>query len=68
MQSDHTFLFSAYTGAAAPLFGGVTISKAAFINQQNALSFNNKNEWQDVQILIVDEVSFMSDKILEAAM
>jgi hypothetical protein len=47
------------------LFGGVTISKAAFLNQQKALSLNNKNKWQDVQILIVDEVSFMSGKILE---
>ncbi len=48
------------------MFGGVTISKAAFLNQQKALSLNDKNEWQDVRILIVDEVSFMSDKILEA--
>jgi hypothetical protein len=41
--------------------------KAAFLsNQQKALSLNDKNEWQDVRILIVDEVSFMSDKILEA--
>jgi hypothetical protein len=54
--SDQTFLFTAYTGAAASLFGGVTISKAAFLNQQQALSLNYKNEWQDVQILIVDEV------------
>ncbi len=30
------------------------------------MNLNNKNEWQDVQILIVDEVSFMIDKILEA--
>ncbi len=30
---DKTFLFTAYTGAAASLFGGVTISKAAFLNQ-----------------------------------
>jgi hypothetical protein len=66
MWSDHTFLFTAYTGAAASLFGGVTISKATFLNQQKALSLSEKNEWQDVQILIVDEVSFMSDKILEA--
>jgi hypothetical protein len=44
MWSDHTFLFTAYTGAAASLFGGVTISKAAFLNQQKALSLNNKNE------------------------
>jgi hypothetical protein len=58
MWSDHTFLFTAYTGAAASLFGGVTISKADFLNQQKTLSLNNKNEWQDVQFLIVDEVSF----------
>jgi hypothetical protein len=64
MWSDTTFLFTAYTGAAASLFGGVTISKAAFLNQQKALSLNDKNTWQDVQILIVDEVSFMSDKNL----
>jgi hypothetical protein len=65
MWSDQTFLFTAYTGTAASLFGGVTISKATFLNQQKTLSLNNKNEWH-VQILIVDEVSFMSDKILEA--
>jgi hypothetical protein len=64
MWSDQTFLFTAYT--AESLFGGVTISKATFLNQQKALSLNDKNEWQDVRILIVDEVSFMSDKILEA--
>ena len=66
MWSDQTFLFTAYTGAATSLFGEVTISKAAFLNQQKALSLNNKNEWKEVLILIVDEVSFMSDKILEA--
>jgi hypothetical protein len=68
MWSDHTFFFTAYTGAAASLFGRVTISKAAFLNQQKALSFNNKNEWQDVQILIDDEESFMSDKSLKHLM
>ena len=64
MWSDTTFLFTAYTGAAASLFGGVTISKAAFLNKQKALTLEDKNEWQDVKILIVDEVSFMSDKNL----
>ena len=48
MWSDRTFLFTAYTGAAVSLFGGVTISKVAFLNQQKALSLNNKNTWQDV--------------------
>ena len=65
MWSDTTFLFTAYTGAAASLFGGVTISNAMFLNQQKTLSLNGKNDWQDVQILIIDEVSFMSDKNLE---
>ena len=62
MWSDTTFLFIAYTGAAASLFVGITISKAAFLNQQKVLSINCKNEWQDVQILVIDEVSFMIDK------
>ena len=65
MWSDTTFLFTAYTGAAAALFGGVTISKAAFINQRKSLSQEDRNEWQDVQILIIDAISFMSDSVLK---
>ncbi len=45
MGSDKTFLCTAYTGSAASLFGGVTISKAAFISQNSALSLDDKNEW-----------------------
>jgi hypothetical protein len=33
MWNDNTFVFTAYTGLAASLFGGVTISKAVFLNQ-----------------------------------
>ncbi len=29
------------------------------------MSLDDKNEWQDVQILIIDEISFMSDSILK---
>jgi hypothetical protein len=65
MWSDKTFLFTAYTESAASLFGGVTISKAAFINQHSALSLDDKNEWQDVQILIIDKISFMSDSVFK---
>ena len=65
MWSDKTFLFTAYTGSAASLFGGVTISKAAFINQNSALSLDDINEWQDVRILIIDEISFMGDSVLK---
>jgi hypothetical protein len=51
MWNDQTFLFTAYTGAAASLIHGVTISKVTFLNQQKAFSLNDKKEWQDVQIL-----------------
>ncbi len=45
------------------MFGGVTISKAAFINQHKSLSQDDRNEWQDVRILVIDEISFMSDSV-----
>ncbi len=44
MWSDKTFIFTAYTGLAASLFGGVTISKATFLNQCKQLSVDDKNE------------------------
>ena len=65
MWSDKTFIFTAYTDLAASLFGGVTISKAAFLNQRKQLSVDDRNEWQDVRIVVIDEVSFMSDTILK---
>ncbi len=65
MWSDTTFLFTAYTRLAASLFGGVTILKATFINQRRALNLEDKNEWQDVQILIINKISFMSDSIFQ---
>ncbi len=47
------------------MFGGVTISKAAFSNQNSALISDDRNEWQDVQVLIIDEISFMSNSVLK---
>jgi hypothetical protein len=47
------------------LLGGVTILSAAFINQRKPLSQEDRNEWQDVRILIIDEISFMSDSVLK---
>ncbi len=51
--------------SAASLLGGLTISKAAYINQQKPLSSDDINEWKDVKIHVIDEVSFMSDSILK---
>ena len=65
MWSDTTFLFTAYTGAAASLIGGTTISKTAYLNHKRPVSDNDINEWKDVQILVIDEVSFMSDSTLQ---
>jgi hypothetical protein len=48
MWSDKTFIFTTYSGSAASLLGGVTISKAAFLNHCKQLSIHDKNEWQDV--------------------
>jgi hypothetical protein len=65
MWSDTTFSFTTCTGSTASLIGGVTISKAAFLNLQRQLNKGNINEWKDVRILVIDEVSFMSDRILK---
>jgi ATP-dependent DNA helicase PIF1 len=61
---ERTFLFTAYSGSAASLIGGVTISKVTYINQQKELSVDDINECKDVKILVINEVSFMSDRIL----
>jgi hypothetical protein len=47
------------------LIGGVTISKAAYLNLQRELNEDDINEWEDVRILVLDELSFMSDSILK---
>jgi hypothetical protein len=65
MWSDRTFLFTAYTGSAASLIGGIKISKAAYLNLQRQLNEDNIIELKDVRILVIDEVSFMSDSILK---
>ncbi len=44
MWSDTTFLFTAYTGSAASLIGGVTISKAAYLNLQRQMNKDDINE------------------------
>jgi hypothetical protein len=44
MWCERAFLFTAYTGSAASLIGGITISKAAYINQQKLLSADDINE------------------------
>ena len=55
-------MFTAYTGSAASFFGGVTICKAAFLlKKKAALNQDEIDEWKDVRILVIDEISFMQD-------
>jgi hypothetical protein len=65
MWSDSTFLFTAYTRDAALLIGGTTISTTAYLNQKRPICDDNIKEWKDVQILVIDEVSFMGDSTLQ---
>ncbi len=65
MWSDTTFLCSAYTGSTASLIGGVTNSKATYLNLQRQIYEDDINEWKDVRILVNNEVSFMSNSIFK---
>jgi len=59
LWNNRTFLFTAYTGSAVSCFGGITICKADFLNGKINLDQKETDEWKDVQILVIDEISFM---------
>ena len=65
LWSDRTFLFTAYTGSAAMLVGGITICKAAYLMKKGALTEEEKKQWEEVRMLIIDEISFMCDDQLK---
>jgi hypothetical protein len=55
--NDLTFYFTSTTGSSAALFGGMTIHSAAHLNKSKILEAY-REEWKDVRILIIDEISF----------
>ena len=56
---EKTFLFTAITGCAVALFGGVTLHSAASLNSKSKnIPDEMMNTWEQVRILIIDEVSF----------
>jgi hypothetical protein len=59
LWGDKTFLFTAITGCAAALFGGVTLHSAAYLNSKSKnISPGMLQNWEQVQMLIIDEISF----------
>ena len=64
---ENTFLFTAYTGAAASLFGGRTTTKATYAAKDlDKITDDDIKEYESVRILILDEISFLRDKELLA--
>jgi hypothetical protein len=62
---ENSFLFTAYTGAAASLFGGKTTSKVTYIAKDpNNITDEDIKAYEGVRILIADEISYMQDKEL----
>lgn len=60
LWNNKTFLFTAYTGSAASFCRGITICKAAFLNKKKStLNEDEIDDWKDVRILVIDEISFM---------
>jgi hypothetical protein len=59
-----TFYLTAYVGSAAALWGGVTIHSAAHLNRTK-LTDEHCRQWNEVRILVIDEVSYLSMKDLE---
>ena len=58
-----TFFYTAYTGAAASAFGGRTIVTASGMSS-GTLNDTQIKEWERCKILVIDEISFMSENEL----
>jgi cytidylate kinase len=62
IRGDKTFLFTAITGCAAALFGGVTLHGAAYLNSRSKhVTADMLHTWDQVRMLIIDEISFSTN-------
>ena len=67
MWEDNTFLFTAYTGSAAAAFGGLTTSSATYLSKTK-INDSDRQRFEGVRILVIDEVSFLKDFELKRLM
>jgi len=61
---ETTFYFTASTGSSACLFGGTAIHSAAHL-AKTRITDALCEDWKHVKILVIDEVSFLSDSDME---
>ena len=47
------------------LVSGLTICKAAYLMKKGVLTEEDKREWQEVRMLIIDKILFMCDDELK---
>jgi len=62
MWHDETFYFTACSGSAAAIFGGITIHSAIMLNRK--ITDKARQAWK-ARILVVDEISYYSDNDLK---
>ena len=67
MWKENTFFFTAYTGSAAAAFGGLTTSSGIYLNKDD-LTDTDRQMFEGVRILVIDEVSFLKDSELKIMM
>ena len=57
MFNDMSFTLTSTTGSSAAIFGGATIHSAAHM-MGGKITDAMRKEWEDVKVLVIDEVSF----------
>ena len=62
MFNDMSFTLTSTTGSSAAIFGGATVHSAAYMNCKR-ITDAMRNEWKDVKVLVLDEVSFSKQQI-----
>ena len=63
---ETTFLYTATTGCAASLYGGVTLHSAGFLNQHiDKISEESMKQWDNVKMVVVDEISMAANKTMK---
>ena len=61
---DKTFTFTSTTGSSAAIFGGTTVHSAAYLNRVK-ITDCMRQEWRNIKVLVLDEVSFFRTSDIE---